>query len=74
MYIWFMKNIRQIVSELLESGFTQDDLSKEVEVRSGEKCSQPTINRISSGAIKNPRWQYADALKRIHEDSFSDPT
>lgn len=56
-----MRTPTEIVQTLLDRGWTQDAIAREV------KTTQPTICRIASGKHTNPSYQLTDALRKLEE-------
>jgi predicted transcriptional regulator len=52
----------RLIEELLATGLSEADIARLVE------SSQPTINRIRNGHIKDPKYSLAEALKRVHTE------
>jgi predicted transcriptional regulator len=51
---------QKLIGDLQEAGLSQ------VEIAQKCGCSQPTINDLSTGKNKNPRYSIGDALRRLH--------
>jgi len=59
-------NIKTLVNDLLDSGWNQYSLAKEV------GTSQPTINRASLGKTESMRSNIAFKIKDLHDNLKSD--
>ena len=59
-------NWNEIINELCEHGLSEAEIASRLEL-AGVKVSQASINRLKRGLIKNPRYEFGDALKALHE-------
>lgn len=65
-----MSKLKTYIDSLNSKGFTQLQISKEVEKISGEKCTQATISRISSGITRTPNYNIGRAIETLHDKVF----
>lgn len=56
-----MRTPTEIITNLLDRGWTQESIAKEV------GTTQATISRIARQRHANPSYQLADALRRLEE-------
>ncbi|MCG7932086.1 MAG: hypothetical protein ABW119_22575 [Candidatus Thiodiazotropha lotti] len=54
--------MQTIVTDLIETGMSEADLAEMI-----GNVSQPTIHRIKTGEIKNPRWLLGNSLVELHK-------
>ena len=56
---------QQVITQLLESGFTQTDLSRRI------GSSQTYVSEIANGRLKEPSWSRGQAFLKIYRDTFA---
>jgi len=56
-----MKSIQEMVSEILDSGYTEGELAKLV------NTTQPSINRLKKGITPDPGYAVGRAIESVHE-------
>jgi predicted transcriptional regulator len=51
----------KLITRILQTGKTEAEIARLA------RTTQPTINRIRSGAIKDPRSSLTERLRRVHD-------
>lgn len=57
----------KLIEGLLESGLKEQEIADRLTAK-GVHATQPTINRIKTGEIGNPRYELGAALVTLHNE------
>lgn len=55
-----------LIQNLISSGLTETEIAKDV------GCSQPSVNQLKTGVVKEPKHRIGSALIELHENLNND--
>jgi hypothetical protein len=58
---------KKLIEDLLAKGLKEKEIASRITVK-GVRTTQPTINRIKSGAMPSPRYDLGAALIDLHNE------
>lgn len=61
-------NWKNIIDELMNLGFTEQDIADDVSRKTGNRVMQSTIHKLKAGATKEPRHSLGEAVLAVHRE------
>lgn len=65
-------NWEKLISEIIESGLSEDKIAANLRDEKEIDISQSTIHRIKKGDITEPKHSVGEALKQLHLERCSE--